>query len=194
MSVLRPWSINRKSHISSRQSCTVCSHSVYQWFPVDLGSLGSLGTTAIHSTYTHINKHNGLDSSLRILHWLPHRRFQLCFSQENSLFVLAVVLSCSLSSRDFLVEWKPDSLSVNPLIASRCYTLAAGGSWKAQSQMEGGGFAHRGRHASWGVGVGVGFGVIHLSILSALPAALVKDYYPRCISTTALLIPLCCSS
>lgn len=36
MSVLRPWSINRTPHISSRHSCTVCSHAVHQWFPKDL--------------------------------------------------------------------------------------------------------------------------------------------------------------
>lgn len=174
MSVLCPWSINRTPHISSLQSCTVCFHSVYQWFPVDLSMPQKIIGHAMRSPkrfgnqcYTqYLHTHKQTQQTRLLTAYPPLTSTQtvsaLLLSGKLSVFVLSVVLSCSLSSRDFLVEWKPDSLSVNPLIASRYYTLAAGGSWKAQSQMEGGGFAHRGRHASWGVGVGVG--VIHPSI------------------------------
>lgn len=65
---------------------------------------------------------------------------------------------------------KPDCLSANPLDVT---LEQAGGSWKAQSQMESDGFARRGPP------YGVGVGAIHAI---TLPAALVKDYYPRCIS------------
>lgn len=53
--------------------------------------------------------------------------------------------------------------AVNPLRSAR----TAGVSWKAQSQMEGDEFAHRGQHSPRGG----------------------EDYYPRCISTTTDINP-----
>lgn len=104
-----------------------------------------------------------------------HRGFQLCFSQENSLSVLVLLVF----SRDVLMEWKPDSLSVNPL------PVITPWQWEALEK-----HSHRWRvvdlltGVSHGAGEGWGVGVIY----SSFHAAPVKDYYPRCISTTTTLI------
>lgn len=59
--------------------------------------------------------------------------------------------------------------------------------------MEGGGYAHGGRYLPCGAGGGwtEGVGGLVSSIHPfTLPAAPVKDYYPRCISTTTLINPI----
>lgn len=137
--------------------------------------------------HTRMNKHIWAQSQT----WLPrltstqtHRRFELCFSQESSLTVCFPSSSCVNSAAE--TSWwnkKPDSLSVNPLIASPYNTLAVGVSGKAQSQMGGWWICSRGssctRRRGW----------CDPPILSGLPAAPVKDYHPRCISTTTLINP-----
>ena len=108
---------------------------------------------------------------------------------ENHCYETTATLRKTFLPDGIRKKTKTWSQSVNP---PRCVSLlhfsgGGGMSWKAQSKMEGGGFSSRGSSLSPVEGRGGSSDVIHPPGRPFTPpAALVRDYYPRCISSTTL--------